>query len=172
MKDREEEDRKTEITSEENLDLSIDVPVCHQRFLKSKSFSLKSFFKPDISDFFICSNMSTNNDKNFWENFGHSEFRPLQWKIIQTAIESRRDQLAVMATGYGKSLCFHYPAVYMNSHCICISPLIALMQDQVAQLNSNGISACYLGSAQRDKQETMNKELFETFKFRRFSYLF
>ena len=117
---------------------------------------------PDISEFFICSNMSTNNDKNFWENFGHSEFRPLQWKIIQTAIESRRDQLAVMATGYGKSLCFHYPAVYMNSHCICISPLIALMQDQVAQLNSNGISACYLGSAQRDKQQTMNKELFET----------
>lgn len=49
----------------------------------------------------------------------------------------------------------------MNSHCICISPLIALMQDQVAQLNSNGISACYLGSAQRDKQETMNKEVFK-----------
>ena len=48
MKDREEEDRKTEITSEENLDLSIDVPVCHQRFLKSISFSLKSSFKSDI----------------------------------------------------------------------------------------------------------------------------
>ena len=90
-------------------------------------------------------------------HFGHSEFRPYQWRIIQAAIESRRDQLAVMATGYGKSLCFHYPAAYMNSHCICISPLIALMEDQVTQLNNNGISACFLGTAQRDKAETMRK---------------
>jgi superfamily II DNA helicase RecQ len=75
----------------------------------------------------------------FLENFGHNNFRPLQWRIIQTSIENRRDQLAVMATGYGKSLCFQYPSVYMNSHCICISPLISLMEDQVKQLQNAGI---------------------------------
>ena len=102
MRNREEDDKLNDPSSTESVDIQLDVPICHQRFLKN--------------------------------NFGHSEFRPHQWRIIEAAIESRRDQLVVMATGHGKSLCFHYPAVYMNCHCICISPLIALMEDQVAQL--------------------------------------
>lgn len=64
------------------------------------------------------------------EHFGHDNFRPMQWRII-AAILNRRDNFAVMATGYGKSLCFQYPPVFMNGVALVISPLISLMEDQV-----------------------------------------
>lgn len=64
------------------------------------------------------------------KHFGHDHFRPMQWRIIE-AILDRRDNFAVMATGYGKSLCFQYPPVFMNGIGLVISPLISLMEDQV-----------------------------------------
>lgn len=83
--------------------------------------------------------------------FGHCEFRTKQWDIIRTSMLEKRDVVGVMATGYGKSLCFQYPAVYLKGITLVVSPLIALMQDQVMDLKVKGISACYLGSAQADK---------------------
>ncbi|XP_078494279.1 bifunctional 3'-5' exonuclease/ATP-dependent helicase WRN isoform X1 [Ciona intestinalis] len=88
------------------------------------------------------------------EYFGHSKFRPMQWKIINTALNDGRDQCVVMATGYGKSLCYQYPPVYLDSTAICISPLISLMEDQVLKLHTSNIPAAFLGSAQKNKQET------------------
>lgn len=64
------------------------------------------------------------------KHFGHDHFRPMQWRIIE-AILNGRDNFAVMATGYGKSLCFQYPPVFMNGVALVISPLISLMEDQV-----------------------------------------
>ncbi|KAL7847141.1 hypothetical protein SRHO_G00221210 [Serrasalmus rhombeus] len=80
--------------------------------------------------------------------FGHHNFKPVQWKVIQSVIQERRDNLVVMATGYGKSLCFQFPPVYCLNISVVISPLIALMEDQVLQLNMSNIPACFLGSAQ------------------------
>ncbi|NXT18307.1 WRN helicase, partial [Syrrhaptes paradoxus] len=66
--------------------------------------------------------------------FGHSSFKPVQWKVINSVLEDRRDNLVVMATGYGKSLCYQFPPVYTGHTGIVICPLISLMEDQVLQL--------------------------------------
>merc|ERR1719341_867087 len=90
-------------------------------------------------------------------NFGHPAFKPLQWKIIKSVMEERKDQCVVMATGYGKSLCYQFQPVYQDKLCIVISPLISLMEDQVLGLKSSGISADYLGSAQKDSGKVLRQ---------------
>ncbi|XP_050751560.1 bifunctional 3'-5' exonuclease/ATP-dependent helicase WRN isoform X1 [Gymnogyps californianus] len=80
--------------------------------------------------------------------FGHSSFKPVQWKVINSVLEDKRDNLVVMATGYGKSLCYQFPPVYTGYTGVVISPLISLMEDQVLQLTMSEIPACLLGSAQ------------------------
>ncbi|XP_072037677.1 bifunctional 3'-5' exonuclease/ATP-dependent helicase WRN-like [Amphiura filiformis] len=81
--------------------------------------------------------------------FGHARFRPLQWKIIHTVLREKRDQCVVMATGYGKSLCYQYPPMHGGGTTVVISPLISLMEDQVQALQIAGINACFTGSAQK-----------------------
>ncbi|PFX20354.1 Werner syndrome ATP-dependent helicase [Stylophora pistillata] len=85
--------------------------------------------------------------------FGHSKFRPMQWKIINEVLNSKRDVCVVMATGYGKSLCYQYPSLYSGGTTVVISPLISLMEDQVTKLGLYSIAACYLGSAQSNNAE-------------------
>jgi ATP-dependent DNA helicase RecQ len=81
--------------------------------------------------------------KRYW---GHSEFRPKQEEIIRTLLEGR-DACVVMPTGGGKSLCYQLPAaLWSDRTVVVISPLIALMQDQVAELEEAGISAAFLNS--------------------------
>lgn len=84
-------------------------------------------------------------------NFGHNGFRPKQWDIIRSIIEEKRDNCVIMPTGYGKSLCFQFPAVYTGGITLVVSPLISLMQDQVSALSVANIPACFLGSAQTDR---------------------
>ena len=78
--------------------------------------------------------------------FGYESFRPLQREIIQNVLDGR-DTLAVMPTGGGKSLCYEIPALILNGLTVVVSPLIALMQDQVTQLASFGIEAVFLNSS-------------------------
>ncbi|PSB55452.1 RecQ family ATP-dependent DNA helicase, partial [Chamaesiphon polymorphus] len=78
--------------------------------------------------------------------FGYDEFRSGQREIITTAL-ANRDLLVVMPTGGGKSLCFQLPALLKNGVTIVVSPLIALMQDQVQLLANNGIPATFLNSS-------------------------
>nr|XP_033816668.1 Werner syndrome ATP-dependent helicase [Geotrypetes seraphini] len=80
--------------------------------------------------------------------FGHSSFKSVQWKVIHSVLQNRRDNLVIMATGYGKSLCYQFVPVYTAGIGIVIAPLISLMEDQVLQLEMSNIPACFLGSAQ------------------------
>jgi ATP-dependent DNA helicase RecQ len=78
--------------------------------------------------------------------FGYDKFRPGQQEIIENAL-SNRDLLIVMPTGGGKSLCFQLPAILKKGVTVVVSPLIALMQDQVEALQKNGIAATFLNSS-------------------------
>ena len=77
------------------------------------------------------------------KHWKHETFRPGQWEIIEAALEGR-DVLAVLPTGGGKSLCYQLPAVCSGGLTLVISPLVALMQDQVAGLNARGIPAAFI----------------------------
>ncbi|MEM6437012.1 MAG: DNA helicase RecQ, partial [Cyanobacteria bacterium P01_D01_bin.115] len=78
--------------------------------------------------------------------FGYDTFRFKQRAIIENFLQ-RRDSLVVMPTGGGKSLCYQLPALLRLGVMVVVSPLIALMQDQVDALNNNGIAATYLNSS-------------------------
>jgi ATP-dependent DNA helicase RecQ len=93
--------------------------------------------------------------------FGYDQFRPEQRKIIENALADR-DLLVIMPTGGGKSLCFQLPALLKPGLMIVISPLIALMQDQVDALQDNGIGATYLNSSLSFSEvQAREKQIFE-----------
>src|SRR5471032_1751675 len=77
--------------------------------------------------------------------FGYSTFRPLQREIIEATLAGR-DVFALLPTGGGKSLCFQLPALLQPGLTVVVSPLIALMKDQVDQLQAAGVAATYLNS--------------------------
>ncbi len=92
-------------------------------------------------------------------NFGYSEFRPLQEDVISNVLEGN-DSLVIMPTGGGKSLCFQIPALVLEGSSLVVSPLISLMRDQVESLRQNGISAAYLNSTLTlDEQINVEKRL-------------
>ncbi|MFN7538881.1 MAG: ATP-dependent DNA helicase RecQ [Bacteroidota bacterium] len=90
--------------------------------------------------------------------FHHQQFRPSQLPIIESVVAGK-DTLAILPTGGGKSICFQIPALLLEGVCIVVSPLIALMNDQVARLQEKKIAAAALHSGQsREEMEEILQE--------------
>ena len=101
--------------------------------------------------------------KQYW---GYDEFRPLQGDIIRS-IAAGKDTLGLMPTGGGKSLTFQVPTMTMEGFCVVVTPLIALMKDQVENLKKRGISAAaiYSGMSHKEILSTLDNAVFDAYKF-------
>jgi len=101
--------------------------------------------------------------KQYW---GYDQLRPLQGDIIQS-IASGKDTLGLMPTGGGKSLTFQVPTMAMEGICVVVTPLIALMKDQVENLKKRGIAAAaiFSGMTHNEILTTLDNAVFEAYKF-------
>ncbi|MCB0651595.1 MAG: RecQ family ATP-dependent DNA helicase [Saprospiraceae bacterium] len=101
--------------------------------------------------------------KQYW---GYDQFRPLQEEIIMSVLEGK-DTLALLPTGGGKSICFQVPALCKEGTCLVISPLIALMKDQVSNLRKVGVSAAaiFSGMSYKDIDITLDNAAHGHYKF-------
>lgn len=101
--------------------------------------------------------------RKYW---GYDSFRPGQEEIISSVLEGR-DTLAILPTGGGKSICFQVPALMKEGICIVVSPLIALMKDQVQNLGRRGIPALavYSGMTHREIDIALDNAVYGDYKF-------
>ena len=101
--------------------------------------------------------------KKYW---GYDSFRPMQKEIISEVLAGR-DVLAILPTGGGKSVCFQVPAMMRDGICLVVSPLIALMKDQVQNLRDRGIPALavYSGMTYREIDVTLDNAIYGEYKF-------
>lgn len=101
--------------------------------------------------------------KEYW---GYDSFRPKQEDIVNAALDGR-DVLAILPTGGGKSVCFQVPSLMREGIAIVVTPLIALMKDQVQNLNDRGIKALcvHAGMGRREVELTLNNAAYGDFKF-------
>ena len=106
---------------------------------------------------------ATETLKQYW---GYDSFRPMQEEIISAALEGR-DVLAILPTGGGKSVCFQVPSLMKEGLALVITPLVALMKDQVQNLESRGIKALavYAGMPRREIDLALNNAAYGDFKF-------
>jgi ATP-dependent DNA helicase RecQ len=89
--------------------------------------------------------------------FGYDTFRPLQQEVIENVL-ARRDTLAVMPTGGGKSLCYQIPSQLLDGLTVVVSPLISLMKDQVEQMRAVGVPALFLNSSLAPQEYQQNMD--------------
>ena len=101
--------------------------------------------------------------ERYWH---HTAFRPLQEEII-TSVLNREDTFALLPTGGGKSICFQIPALIQDGICVVVSPLIALMKDQVNTLKAKGIKAIALtsGMSYKDLDTQLDNCIYGNYKF-------
>lgn len=101
--------------------------------------------------------------QKYW---GYPDFRPDQKKVVESVLD-RRDTLALLPTGGGKSICYHVPGMVLEGTVIVVSPLIALMNDQVSGLKERGINAVAINSNLHYKEllVTLDNAVYEKYKF-------
>ena len=101
--------------------------------------------------------------KEYW---GYDAFRPMQEEIIGAALEGR-DVLAIMPTGGGKSICFQVPGLMAEGITLVITPLVALMKDQVQNLTEKGIRAIavHAGLSRHEVDLALNNAAYGDYKF-------
>ena len=101
--------------------------------------------------------------RTYW---GYDSFRPMQEEIVREAVAGR-DVLAIMPTGGGKSVCFQVPAMMKDGLALVITPLIALMKDQVQNLQARGIKAMaiHAGMNRKEVELALNNAAYGDFKF-------
>ena len=101
--------------------------------------------------------------KEYW---GYDSFRPMQEEIVSAAVDGR-DVLAVLPTGGGKSVCFQVPALMKEGVALVVTPLIALMKDQVQNLSDRGVKALavYTGMTRHEVELNLNNAAYGDFKF-------
>lgn len=112
--------------------------------------------------------MLNQDKKNLKNIFGFDNYKNNQQEIIKEVLEGK-NILTVMPTGGGKSLCYQLPATLFDGLTLVVSPLIALMQSQVAQLQLLGIKACCLNSSNSDDE---NKKIIEMLKSNQIKLLY
>lgn len=78
--------------------------------------------------------MEAEDLKKLKEHFGYTTFRPLQWNIIHATMNCKRDVCAILTPGYGRSLCYQYPAVCTNATVLVISPLSSKIKEEVCSM--------------------------------------
>ena len=101
--------------------------------------------------------LAVSHEVHLKEQFGLEAFRPWQKEAIETLLDERRRVLVVAPTGGGKSLTYQFPATRLEGTTVVISPLIALMEDQVRSLNERGIAATFLAST-LERAEVQRRE--------------
>lgn len=118
------------------------------------------FFTPE---YYICVMTATEVLKEYW---GYDSFRPMQEEIITSALAGD-DVLAILPTGGGKSVCFQVPALMKDGIALVVTPLVALMKDQVQNLEQRGIKALavYAGMGRREIDLAINNAAYGDFKF-------
>ncbi len=99
--------------------------------------------------------------------WGYSEFRPLQEDIIKSVMDEKKDTLGLLPTGGGKSIIFQVPALSTEGMCLVVTPLIALMKDQVDNLKKQKINAVavYSGMSKHEIDITLNNAVYGAYKF-------
>ncbi len=99
--------------------------------------------------------------------WGYTKFRPLQEEIIQSLADDKKDVLGLLPTGGGKSIIFQVPALATEGFCLVVTPLIALMKDQVENLLEKGIKAAavYSGMSKDEIDIVLNNAVFGAYKF-------
>jgi ATP-dependent DNA helicase RecQ len=105
-----------------------------------------------MNDYNLVNKNSTEALALLQQYYGYQSFRSIQYDVIDATLKNN-DVLVLMPTGGGKSICFQIPALMRDGVCLVVSPLIALMKDQVDGLVANGIPAAYLNSSQGAAQE-------------------
>ncbi|MCD4724048.1 MAG: DEAD/DEAH box helicase [Bacteroidales bacterium] len=98
--------------------------------------------------------------------WGYSSFRPMQEDIIRSVMGGK-DTLALLPTGGGKSICYQVPGLAMEGLCLVVTPLIALMKDQVENLKNRGIKAAAIhsGMHKREIETAISNSIFGNLKF-------
>jgi ATP-dependent DNA helicase RecQ len=106
----------------------------------------QQILNPDLTSVTMRANSVPAIDDTLRATFGFSTFRPLQREIVETIL-SGQDTFVLMPTGGGKSLCYQLPALLLEGLTVVVSPLIALMKDQVDALRQLGVAATYINSS-------------------------